>query len=153
MGARGPRSQSALTLVTPMAVRSYQRAKPPVDLSDAEAMEWRRIVDSLPADWFSDETLPLLAQYCRHIISSRRVAAMVANLDRAVTAEIEGGETSEAAAVLGSVKALDRLFKMQERESRCLASLATKMRISQQSTYDKSKTKGDRTPARRPWED
>ena len=36
---------------------------------------------------------------------------------------------------------LDGLLKMQRQESQIIAMLATKMRISQQSTYDKSKKK------------
>lgn len=50
-----------------------------------------------------------------------------------------------------TVSALDRLLKMQERESRVITTLATKMRISQQSTYDKSKKKP--LAGKKPWED
>jgi hypothetical protein len=42
---------------------------------------------------------------------------------------------------LADIRAYDRLLKAQERKSRCIASLATRMRISQQSSYDKSKRK------------
>ena len=45
----------------------------------------------------------------------------------------------------------DKLLKMQERESRILVSLATKMRMTQQATYDPEKGKGS-TPIRPPWE-
>jgi hypothetical protein len=40
---------------------------------------------------------------------------------------------------------------MQEREGRALSSLATRMRLSQQTTYDKSKKKP--LQGKKPWED
>jgi hypothetical protein len=49
------------------------------------------------------------------------------------------------------IRDYDRLLKAQERETRCLASLATRMRISQQSTFDRTKRKPDE-PAVKPWE-
>jgi hypothetical protein len=48
------------------------------------------------------------------------------------------------------IGALDQLYKMQEREGRALSSLATRMRITQQTTYDKSKKKPAQT--KNPWE-
>ena len=48
------------------------------------------------------------------------------------------------------IVSLDRLLKMQERESRAIATLATKMRLSQQSTYDKSKRKP--LMGKKPWQ-
>lgn len=39
------------------------------------------------------------------------------------------------------VKEYAELLKMQERESRCIASLATRMRLSQQATVDKGRKK------------
>jgi hypothetical protein len=49
------------------------------------------------------------------------------------------------------VRDFDRLLKAQERESQWIASLATRMRLSQQSSYDKSKRKPVE-PAEKPWE-
>jgi hypothetical protein len=47
----------------------------------------------------------------------------------------------------------DKLLKMQERESRILVSLATKMRITQQATYHPEKVKDGSSKVPRPWED
>lgn len=102
------------------------RPRAPHDLTDEETEFWAAIVESLPADWFTASTLPLLTQYCRHSVQARRIAELV---ERAA-----GQPDFELADY-------DRLLKMQQRESAALASLATKMRISQQSTYDKSKKK------------
>ncbi|TIO90492.1 MAG: hypothetical protein E5X98_03605 [Mesorhizobium sp.] len=89
----------------------------------------------MPADWFPRETHGMLAQYCRHVVSARRVAQLIA-------AE-EGKKEIE-------IPVLDQLYKMQEREGRALSSLATRMRITQQTTYDKSKKKP--SAVKKPWE-
>lgn len=48
------------------------------------------------------------------------------------------------------IEEYDRLLKMQEREGRAMSSLATRMRITQQTTYDKSKKKP--VTGKKPWE-
>ncbi len=133
MGIRGRQSRADLAVVT--SIETVRRPPPPSELTDEQASEWQAVVDRLPADWFARETLPMLAQYCRHVASARRVAQLLAS-----------SELSDDF----SVADYDRLLKMQERESRCLASLATKMRISQQSTYDPKKKKP--SLAQKPWE-
>lgn len=135
MGMRGPRSSASLSVISSSGIEAVERPRPPADLTDDMADEWTAIVNRLPADWFGRETEPLLAQYCRHIVASRRVAALV--------------EQAEADADC-DLKDYDRLLKMQEREGRAITSLATKMRISQQSTYDKSKKKP--AQSRKLWE-
>jgi hypothetical protein len=61
----------------------------------------------------------------------------------------------EKDALAGVVAPVTKLYdvplgKMAERESRIIASLATKMRISQQTTYDKRRKNGPAGPA--PWD-
>jgi hypothetical protein len=135
MEARGRRSAASLAVVSSNELEAFQRPCAPDGLSPEQASEWVQIVNRLPADWISRETEPLLAQYCRHIVAARRVADL-----------IKSAEADEEC----SIKDYDRLLKMQEREGRALTSLATKMRISQQSTYDKSKKKPG--AGRKPWE-
>jgi len=131
-------------------IETIRRPDPPIELTEDEGEVWRVVVNRLPADWFPAETLPMLAQYCRHTVASRRVAAMISSLDEECAKAVKDG-AAQGEVVLGSAKALDRLLKMQERESRCLASLATKMRISQQTQYDKSRKRGAVAP-KKPWE-
>ena len=133
MGARGPKSSAAVAIPSVADLRGDARPTPPEDLTEEQAAEWRAIVGRLPADWFQRETHGLLTQYCRHISSARRLARL-----------LDSPETL-------SVKEYDLLLKAQERESRCIASLATRMRISQQSSYDKSRSMPDE-PADKPWE-
>jgi hypothetical protein len=95
------------------------RPDAPYDLTDEQAEEWWAVVNRLPADWFPRETHGVLAQYCRHVVTARRVAQLVA--------------ACEAEADLDLAQ-YDQLLKMQEREGRALSSLATRLRITQQAT-------------------
>lgn len=134
MGSRGRKSAASLSLVTPLQV--MRRPDPPPELTPEQADVWREVVSDLPGDWFAGKTHSLLAQLCRHAVSAKRVAQLIA--------AAEGSDEFDIADY-------DRLLKMQERESRCLASLSVKLRISQSTTYDKSKKKPAQT--RKPWED
>lgn len=150
MGTRGRTSAAELSVISGGGIETIRRPEPPIDLTEDEGEVWRTVVNRLPADWFPAETLPMLGQYCRHAIAAKRVASMIEQLDKEIGDAITKG-TPAGEAVLGSAKMLDRLYKMQERESRCLSSLATKMRISQQTTYDKSRKKPANGP-KKPWE-
>ena len=133
MGMRGRKSVASLSVAAP--VETLERPDAPYDLTDEQADEWWAVVNRMPADWFPRETHGMLAQYSRHVVSARRVAQLIA-------AE-EGKKEIE-------IPVLDQLYKMQEREGRALSSLATRMRITQQTTYDKSKKKP--SAVKKPWE-
>jgi hypothetical protein len=135
MGTRGRTSAASLSVISSPRVETVRRAEPPTELTDEQASEWIAIVTRLPADWFPRETYGMLAQYCRHVVSARRVAQLIAECEASDSFDVED---------------YDRLLKMQEREGRALSSLATRMRLSQQTTYDKSKKKPG--PSRKPWE-
>ena len=127
-----------LSVVQESPVSAQDRPEPLPELTAEQRIEWIQTVNSLPADWFPKETHGVLAQYCRHAVSSRHVSQMIEQAESRKDIEI-----SE----------YDKLLKMQERESRILVSLATKMRMTQQATYDREKTKGVTTTVARPWED
>lgn len=114
------------------------RPEPPVELTREQATEWRHVVNRLPAEWFPRETWGLLAQYCRHVVAARRIAELITQL------ESRDGTLD--------VAQYDRLLKMQEREGRALSSLATRMRLSQHSTYDKKKKKPHES-MQKPWQE
>jgi len=134
MKTRGRTSAAALEVAVLGAVETVQRPDAPYELTDEQSEEWWAVVNRLPADWFPRETHGLLAQYCRHVVAARRVAQLVA-------AE-EAGEMD--------LNRYDQLLKMQEREGRALSSLATRLRITQQSTVDKRTQKP--TAIKKPWE-
>lgn len=132
MGERGPRPSSELSVVS---INAYERPAAPEELTQQQAEEWRAIVRRLPPDWFKRETWPLLAQLCRHVVNARRVATMI--------------ERS-----CDTIYEFDKLLRMQERESKAIASLSTKLRITQQSTYDakKAATAKNKFTGPFPWE-
>ena len=134
MGSRGRKSAAALAVVTAETVERLARPQPPAEPTSEQAEEWRSVVSRLPAEWFPRETWGLLAQYCRHVVAARRIAQLIA--------EHEAGEDFD-------VEKYDTLLKMQEREGRALSSLATRMRLTQHSTYDKTKRKP--LKGRAPW--
>jgi hypothetical protein len=148
MKSRGRRSAASLSLVSNQ-VEAIPRQRAPSELTKEQAGIWNAVVAAEPADWFSGSTRPLLAQYCRHIAAARHVAAMIASLDGAIAAQTAERSGDRIAIMLSAVKAFDRLQKMQERESRAIASLATKMRITQQATINQ---RGNRIESKKPWE-
>lgn len=135
MATRGRVSAAALEAAKPVSVDRVQRPDAPYDLTDEQTEEWWAVVNRMPADWFPRETHGLLAQYCRHVVAARRVSQLITDAERQEPVDID---------------ALDKLYKMQEREGRALSSLATRMRLTQQTTYDKSTKKP--LQAKRPWE-
>jgi hypothetical protein len=118
-------------------IERMERPAPPDHLTDEQAEEWTQIVERLPADWFPRETHDLLANYCAHVISARRLRRAIEEV------EDRPGDLD--------VDYYDRLLKMREREVRSMSSLGTRMRLTQQATYDKSKGKGS-GGKRKPWE-
>lgn len=135
MATRGRKSAASLSVVRAEAIDIVRRPQPPQELTTEQAQEWRAVVDRLPADWFPRETHSLLAQYCRHVVAARRISQLIAASESAGEFDLDE---------------YDKLLKMQEREGRALSSLATRMRITQQTTYDKSKKKP--TSGKRPWD-
>jgi hypothetical protein len=135
MTQRGRKSAAALAIAAP-TIEVVQRPDAPYDLTDEQTDEWRAIVNRLPADWFPRETHAVLAQLCRHIVNARRVAQLI-------TAHLEQTALD--------VDQYDVLLKMQERESRCIASLSTKLRITQQATVRAESAKKP-SMVKKPWE-
>jgi hypothetical protein len=138
MGDRGRKSAASLEVVQVSGVTAVQRPQPPTDLSDEQGHEWRCIVNRMPADWFPRETHGMLAQYCRHVVQSRRIAQMIE--------DFESKPSDDA----GWLDTYDKLLRMQEREGRAMSSLATRMRMSQQGQYNHKKKTG--TTVKKPWE-
>ena len=92
--------------------------EPPEGLTDEQAEVWRTVVGARSADFFSADAAPLLEEYCRVVVMCRLLAVQI-------EAGIAGGEADE----------LKALLDMRDKESRRMASLATKLRITNQSRY------------------
>ena len=136
MGNRGRKSSASLSVVPPADLLDRGRPEPPPDLTHDQKVEWQAIVRRMAPDWFPRETHGLLAEYCRHVSRARKLAKLIEKLERSREVDIHN---------------YDRLARMADRESRIMASLATRMRMTQSASYDRKKGKG--TARRRPWEE
>lgn len=137
---RGRKSADALAINVNDPVIG-ERPEAPDGMPDDQKAVWEQVIQSCPPDWFPPETLDLLTQYCVHVCRARLLAQGVNDLSR-----IQGRTPEET-------KLMYDLMRQEHRQSRMIASLATKMRIAQQSTYDKSRKRGQRaaSTATKPW--
>lgn len=132
------KSAASLAVVAPV----FGRPEPPPELQPSEAEVWRSVVATKPADWFTRDTHPLLTGYCRAAVAADLIAAQVKVFDPAWLATDDG---------LGRY---NQLMKMAQRQASLLATLATKMRLAQQSKYGArgAETQSRAGAAVKPWE-
>jgi len=138
MGTRGRKSGAALATVAKVAL--VERPQPALDLTPEQADIWVDITNSMPADWFTAENFPLLAQYCRHVVSARKVAQLI---------------DLECAREEVDTKALTELLAAECKQSASLKALAASMRLAQQSRYGDgvaNTAKKRAVTVKRPWE-
>lgn len=95
-----------------------KRQTAPDWLTDEAKGHWKRIVASKPIGWFDEGSLPLLAQYCETLVRARQLAEAL----RDVPTGEKGAQALEV-----------RLMGIN---GSCL-SLATKLRLSVQSSVDR----------------
>jgi hypothetical protein len=142
----------ALAIQEIAGITAVHRPDAPYDLTPEQVDIWHGVVQAMPADWFGRESQDVLTQYCRHVVAARHVARMINTLETMIEKEVEAAEGQDAktGVLILAVKTLDRLLKIQEREGRAIASLATRMRLTQHSTYSRDKTRAVAT--KKPWE-
>jgi hypothetical protein len=116
MAKRGRKSADELSVTVNMP----SRPAAPADLTEAQQKIWHEMVGQYPVDWFPKETHPLLAAFCRHVTTSKNVAEKIESLDH----------------MQAPIDDMDKLYRMQERESAALARVATKLRMTPQAKYD-----------------
>lgn len=137
MGTRGRKSAASLAVVT---VMPGQRPEPPEELTTEQAQEWRAIVARMPADWFLQESWPMLANLCRHIVTARKLGHVIDHTS--VPSDIE------------TLREYDKLLGMRDRETKAIVNLSRQLRLSHQQRYQ-PKTAGSKTratEATKPWE-
>lgn len=96
------------------------RPRPPKSLSVAEAVIWRQVANTKPAEWFTPDTYPLLLQYCRHAVTADQIAEELKLLELTHGSQARSSEARE-------------LWRDRDRESKAITNLARQLRISQQS--------------------
>lgn len=112
---RGRKSAEGLTVVPFSPARAI--FEPPADLSATEAEIFRSVVAGAPNNWFNSDSLPLLVEYSRAWDACNKLSAI-----------LNGG--LEQIALAGGLK---DLLGMREKQARLMVTLATKMRLTQQS--------------------
>jgi hypothetical protein len=130
-----PRKSAAALSVVPLA--GEQRPEPPAELTKEQAVEWRAVVGRLPPEWFPREMHQLLVAYCRHVVRGRVIAKLIDECRPE-----EGG---------AELRKFDKLALMADREGRAMSSLATRLRLTNQSRYRPDKAIRP-TALRKPWE-
>ena len=107
-------------LMTPSAAAKRQPMPAPYALTNAETEIWERITASMPADHFSPGNAPVLAQLCRHIAASDRVAMLVEMIAKKKPFDPDHFAT---------------MLRSQVAESVVINRLARSMRLTQQAVY------------------
>lgn len=120
----GRKSAEALANLSLVSVR---RPEPPPNLNAKQAALWRSIVATKPPDWFLADTLPLLEAY---IIAIGLANTLQTELDKFGQAPLGSGK---------NFAKFRRLVSMHQQQVKMLTTLATKLRITQQSRLDKNK--------------
>ena len=65
MNQRGRKGENVVALPgCEAALKPGELAEPPKGLSEDERAVWRSVIASKPADWFTPDVYPLLADYC-----------------------------------------------------------------------------------------
>src|SRR6185503_11312910 len=119
MGIRGKKSAAQISAVVTLAVRPG----PVPGMTKKQAAIWRKVVATKPVDWFAPDSFALLVCYCR--------ACETADLlqDKIDTFELGALDDRQGLA------RYEKLLKMRSLQVANIGSLATKMRLSQQSRY------------------
>jgi hypothetical protein len=128
-----PRKSAAALSVVPATFP--KRPEPPADLTAEQAVEWRAVVATMPVDWFTPETWPLLIAYCRHTVTARTVAKLL--------------ETTDPGKDLARY---DLLSRIGVRQSNILVTLATKMRLTHTGRYRVEKRVPVTAASHKPWD-
>jgi len=129
------KSTASLSVVQ---VGARARLLAPDDLTADQAALWQSVVESKPVEWFGEDSAPLLKEYVR--------AACMADW-------LEGKVRDSMKAADGNV--LKAFMQMRDMESKRVASMATKLRLTQQSRYTpKAANTADKkvTDGGKPWQ-
>lgn len=133
--------QSAQDLLHVVALTGA-RIPAPSHLTEAQVLEWRAIVDSLPADYFRPGDVPLLAAYCVAASFYKRAAADMES--RGMTCMDDKGR-----------EYVNPTHQVLTSQASAMAQMAVKLRLCPSARYSEkvasTKTTAGGTGSR-PWE-
>lgn len=110
--------------------------EPPEDMPPGQRETWALTVRSKPPEWFREDSIPLLEAYCQAVESYRMIRERLKSPpDRILD--------------------FQRLQHMATSQAQLMIQLATKMRLTQQSRFDRRKagTLNREPHVDAPWED
>lgn len=119
------------------------RLRPAEGLNEAERELWKQVVDSRPPAYFTADSAPLLFAYVKATTNQALVVEALEKLPPDIMSTDAG------------LHRYDTLTRLLDRQSRLLATLATKMRLTQQSRYTPhaaNTTENAPTLLKKPWE-
>ena len=140
MGSLGRKSSASLAVAAPVRLEHMPEA--PAYITPEQDDIWRLVISSAGGDLISPESYPVLVEYCRAVVSSNQIAAQLDAFDPEWAKDDEG------------LKRWDKLLQMQERESRKIASLAVKLRLTPSTRVhpEKAGTVERKGVKLKPWE-
>lgn len=119
MRTRGRHSMEDL-LIKDGGLAADTRPDVPYDLDDDAAIEWRRVINSMPPDHFIPANYHMLILLCQEIVEARRISRLIASYcQRKSTVD---------------VKVYLELLKQKDVIIASISKLSTKCRLTQQST-------------------
>lgn len=135
------KSAASLSVVAPVNIGA--RLLAPKFLAARQKEIWKDIVTAKPAGWFDCCNAPLLSGYVS-AIASHEILALRA---QGIEATLLHGE--------GDLKTLNKIHGMIERQARLMQTLATKLRLTQQSRYTPATAAvaAGKAAGRRPWDE
>ena len=122
MGKRGPKPQHEGIRALPG--REERRPPPPEDMTDAQAALWRSIAEDEPQGWFDTAARQsLLRLYVEHLDFRAKLQGLIDRcpIEKMLEPDTEAG--------------FERMLKARDRETKQLVSLATRLRLTNQSRY------------------
>jgi hypothetical protein len=122
------KSAAALSVVA--ATKIDGRPKAPDDITDEQKVVWDSVTASEPADFFKTSAVrELLKDYCRHVVT-----ALV--LTRRIELQMDREALEATGTKALSMREMDCLLKMRDRETKAVGDKATKLRLTNQSRYN-----------------
>jgi hypothetical protein len=159
-----PRGRSRTVTATARPLIPGEKLPPPAELSPAQALVWRRIIDPLPTGWITAENSFLLVALCRHVDHCDRLAI---DIEAARSEAASAASEASAAESVNARKAAETrrrraqsrelaLLRLHVLESSAVARLSQKLRLTKLSRYTRD-AEGAAIAARnagpQPWND
>jgi hypothetical protein len=114
-----PKSSAAAMAVLPH-LQPVKVPPAPASLTPKQAELWKTFITSKPSDWFDPGSLPLVAALCKHTTSFDDIDALMQGLDLSDDEQL---------------KRYSQLELLRDRESKAMANLSAKLRLTIQSRY------------------